>query len=87
LNQTLENQQYLIGTTYPTLADIVVCSSLYYPMKFKILLLQDKEKEKEETSPLTTMFIDSFPHVIRWYHQCMDQPAFQTIFQNPRHTV
>mmetsp|Transcript_2607 Transcript_2607/g.4061 ORF Transcript_2607/g.4061 Transcript_2607/m.4061 type:complete len:304 (+) Transcript_2607:1-912(+) len=88
LNQALTNQHYLIGTTYPTLADMVVFSSLYYPLKFKIRVDHHQDDENDDIPPPAHhMFVESFPHVMRWYHQCMDQPTFQTIFHNTSYTT
>jgi elongation factor 1-gamma len=59
LNNYLLTTTYLVGNQI-TLADIVVASTLLYPMK----LVCDKN------------FLKPFTNVVRWFTTCVNQPAF-----------
>lgn len=62
LNDYLLTRTYLVGNQI-TLADIVVASTLLYPMK----LVCDKN------------YLKPFNNVVRWFQTCVNQPAFAAV--------
>lgn len=62
LNNYLANNTYLVGDQI-TLADIIIASTLLYPMK----LVADETYRKP------------FEHVVRWFQSCVSQPEFEAV--------
>jgi len=62
LNNHLSTRTYMVGRQI-TLADIVLASALYYPMK---LVLDAKARK-------------AFTNVERWFINCINQPAFKAV--------
>jgi len=62
LDAYLQTRTYLVGDQI-TLADIVVASTLLYPMK----LVCDKA------------YLKPFVNVVRWFQTCVNQPAFTAV--------
>jgi elongation factor 1-gamma len=62
LNNHLAMNTYMVGRAI-TLADIVLVSALYYPMKLV----------------LDTKFRKPYSNVVRWFLTCVNQPAFKAV--------
>jgi elongation factor 1-gamma len=62
MDKHLATRTYMVGR-HVTLADIVLVSALYYPMK---LVLDTKARK-------------AFQNVDRWFHTCVNQPAFKAV--------
>ena len=63
LERHLHDKTYLVSDTQITLADIVLVTTLLYPLK----LVADPA------------YLRPFPAVVRWFTTCVQQDAFQQV--------